>query len=166
YNHSDFHGQAVPGQAERCVPLPAWSSPWVPLGSCIWHNSRAAPMSTLYPFSLTTFRMFLCLFLLYGLQKCILGHFLLIDSAGITLIRERTEHLIFCQLFHSCCRFFIQLSTAGALQDGVHPAGINGLDRVIVCKLPLLPASQISDLSGSPFPLVAGGTTGPVFGCS
>ena len=27
--------------------------------------------------------MFRCLFLLYGFQKCILGHFLLIDSAGI-----------------------------------------------------------------------------------
>ena len=44
------------------------------------------PMSTLYPFSLTTFQIFRCLFLLYGIQKCILGHFLLIDSAGITLI--------------------------------------------------------------------------------
>ena len=51
----------MPPAERQCYEMCIRDSPWVPLGSCIWHNSRAAPMSTLYPFSLTTFQMFRCL---------------------------------------------------------------------------------------------------------
>ena len=37
---------------------------------------------------------------------------------------------------------------------------------MIVCKLPLLPTSQIADLSARPSPLIAGGQTAAVFGMS
>ena len=52
------------------------------------------------------------------------------------------------------------------MQDGVHTAGINRLNWMIVGKLPLLPTSQIADLSASPSPLVTGSQTAAVFGMS
>ncbi len=50
------------------------------------------------------------------------------------------------------------------MQNGVHTTGVNRLAKVVVCKLPLLPVSQIADLPTRPPPPVAGCQPAAVFG--
>ena len=72
------------------------------------------------------------------------------------MVEDRTFHFIFRQPLHDSGGLLVQSATVEILRDRVHAASVDRLDGMIVCKLSLLSAFQITDLAAGASTLVTG----------
>ena len=63
------------------------------------------------------------------------------------MVGDRTFHFVFRKPFHHGGGLLVQCATVEILRDRVHAASVDRLDGMIVCKLSLLSAFQITDLA-------------------
>ena len=85
-------------------------------------------------------------FRLYFFQQSILFHFRGIIALSVSNLFDRPFQFVFRQPLHLLSGLLVQSTTVEILSDRVHAAGVNRLDGMIVCKLSLLSALEISKL--------------------
>ena len=98
------------------------------------------------------------------IKQGILRHLRFIAALGILVVEDRTLQFIFRKLFHHIGGLLVQSATVEILRNRVHATCVYRLDGMIVRKLSLLSAFEITNLSASTSELVPRRKSSAVFG--
>ena len=131
------------------LPCPACKSRRYPFVTAILHVCTSHRYGVPLP---------LHCFFRFRQQSCLL-HFGGIAALCVVWFTNGVFHFSLCQLFHCGSGLLVQRTAPKILRDRVEPLRIDFLDGMVGGKLPLLPATEIPDLTAGTPAFVFGSQT-------